>query len=149
MLTAFACLTASLDLQARIVRSQVWCQVNGASHRSHVSAPSEWADVGPLAYVEWFSKLPQAADPIHMMYEVRKMPLRADGTPPGEIVPLSMIRQSCQLIPKFPRPTNSDMDSSYNLLPVPLDWNSHNVLDKANRFLLNNWATKYSYQTLW
>ena len=62
-------------------------------------APEEWAEHGPLAYVEWFAKLPACADPIHMMYEVRKMPPHADGKPPGEVVSLSTIRQSCQLIP--------------------------------------------------
>ncbi|EPS99860.1 hypothetical protein FOMPIDRAFT_1086591, partial [Fomitopsis schrenkii] len=54
---------------------------------------------GPLVYVEWYANLPASADPVHMMYEVRKLALRADGMPAGEIIPLSMIRQSCQLIP--------------------------------------------------
>ena len=108
-------------------------------------APEEWAEHGPLAYVEWFAKLLACADPIHMMYEVRKMPLHADGKPPGEVVSLSTIRQSCQLIPRFPRPTSVDSPPT----TIPEDWHSHNVLDKASRFLLNNWATKYAYQTLW
>ncbi|TFY57409.1 hypothetical protein EVJ58_g7029 [Rhodofomes roseus] len=68
-------------------------------------APDEWAQHGPLAYVEWFAKLPACADPIHMMYSPS--------------------------------------------IPVPEDWNSNNILDKASRFLLNNWATKYGDQTLW
>ena len=71
-----------------------------------------------------------------MMYSVQKSPLRANGKPMGAIVPVSMIRQSCQLVPVFPN-------------CVPNDWNSHNVLDKANKFLLNNSASKYAYQTLW
>ncbi|KAI0728894.1 hypothetical protein C8Q72DRAFT_795013 [Fomitopsis betulina] len=50
---------------------------------------------------------------------VKARPLHTDGTPAGEIIPLSMIRQS------------------------------YSVLDKAQKFLLNNWASKYSYQTLW
>ena len=54
-------------------------------------APEEWAEHGPLAYVEWFAKLPACADPIHMMYEVRKMPLHTDGKPPDEVVSLSTI----------------------------------------------------------
>lgn len=53
--------------------------------------PEEWAEHGPLAYVEWFAKLPACSDPIHMMYEVHKMPLHADGKPPGEVVSLSTI----------------------------------------------------------
>ncbi|EPS98694.1 hypothetical protein FOMPIDRAFT_1051333 [Fomitopsis schrenkii] len=62
-------------------------------------APDEWAEHGPLAYVEWFAMLPTSADPIHMMYNVRKMPLHADGNPAGEVLPLATIWQSCQLIP--------------------------------------------------
>ena len=110
-----------------------------------MASPEEWSDIGPLAYVEWFAKLPPHADPVHMMYDVRKIPLHVDGTPAGEVIPLSMIRQSCQLIPRFPRPTSLE-DAS---LAIPEDWNTHTVLDKASRFLLNNWATKYAYQTLW
>ncbi|KAI0734795.1 hypothetical protein C8Q72DRAFT_914560 [Fomitopsis betulina] len=90
---------------------------HGSLNEMH--APEEWATQGPLAYVEWYANLPASADPVHMMYEVRKLPLRTDGTPAGEIIPLSMI---CQ---------------------------SYSVLDKAQKFLLNNWASKYSYQTLW
>lgn len=106
--------------------------------RTHESlpAPDNWAASGPLAYVEWYAKLAGSADPTHMMYTVGKPPLRANGLPVGEIVPLSMIRQSCQLVPLFP---NS----------VPTDWTTHNVLDKAHRFLLNNSASKYAYQTIW
>ncbi|KAI0727017.1 hypothetical protein C8Q72DRAFT_796259 [Fomitopsis betulina] len=90
---------------------------HGSLNEMH--APEEWATQGPLAYVEWYANLPASADLVHMMYEVCKLPLRTDGTPAGEIIPLSMIRQS------------------------------YSVLDKAQKFLLNNWASKYSYQTLW
>ena len=111
---------------------------------NEINAPAEWKGQGPLAYVEWYANLPASADPVHMMYEVRKLPLRVDGTPAGEIIPLSIIRQSCQLIPHFPRPTRGSTIST-----IPSDWTSDSVLDKAQRFLLNNWATKYAYQTLW
>ena len=111
---------------------------------TEMAAPEEWAKQGPLAYIEWYAKLLASADPAHLMYDVRKMPLRADGTPAGEIIPLSMIRQSCQLIPHFPKPTSADSPA-----PVPLDWTSDTVLNNASRFLLNNWATKYAYQTIW
>ncbi|EPS93195.1 hypothetical protein FOMPIDRAFT_94087 [Fomitopsis schrenkii] len=48
---------------------------------NNMHAPEEWATQGPLAYVEWYTNLPASADPIHMMYKVRKLALRADGTP--------------------------------------------------------------------
>ncbi|KAI0726113.1 hypothetical protein C8Q72DRAFT_784365 [Fomitopsis betulina] len=114
---------------------------HGSLNEMH--APEEWATQGPLAYVEWYANLPASADPVHMMYEVRKLPLRTDGTPAGEIIPLSMIRQSCQLIPRFPKPTKECVVAT-----VPTDWTSDSVLDKAQKFLMNNWASKYSYQTL-
>ncbi|EPS94111.1 hypothetical protein FOMPIDRAFT_1098984, partial [Fomitopsis schrenkii] len=64
-------------------------------------APAWWP-TGPLAYVEWYTKFaPAAADPAHLMYSVRKQPLAANGLPQGKIIPLSQIRQSCQLIPTF------------------------------------------------
>ena len=99
-------------------------------------APTNWEASGPLAYVEWYAKLAKSADPIHMMYTVTKSPLRSNGSPPGDIIPISMIRQSCQLSPIFPA-------------HVPTDWTPHNVLDRTHRFLLNNSASKYAYQTLW
>ena len=111
---------------------------------NEINAPAEWKGQGPLVYVEWYANLPASADPIHMMYEVHKLPLCVDCMPAGEIIPLSMIRQSCQLIPHFPRPTRGSTIST-----IPSDWTSDSVLDKAQRFLLNNWATKYAYQTLW
>lgn len=106
--------------------------------RTHqpLNAPADWATAGPLAYVEWYANLTGTADPYHMMYAVHKPPLRSNGMPAGEVVPLSLIRQSCHLIPFFPN-------------HVPNDWDTHNVLDKASRFLLNNSASKYAYQTLW
>lgn len=76
------------------------------------------------------------------------MPLHADGTPAGAIVPLSMIRQSCQLIPHFPKPTHAQL-KDLTFCSIPTDWTTDTVLDKASRFVLNNWASKYSYQTLW
>ncbi|KAI0726073.1 hypothetical protein C8Q72DRAFT_784322 [Fomitopsis betulina] len=115
---------------------------HGSLNEMHT--PEEWATQGPLAYVKWYANLPASADPVHMMYEVRKLPLRTDGTPAGEIIPLSMIRQSCQLIPRFPKPTKECVVAT-----VPTDWTSDSVLDKAQKFLLNNWASKYSYQILW
>ncbi|KAH9918421.1 uncharacterized protein B0H18DRAFT_882796 [Fomitopsis serialis] len=108
-----------------------------------LQAPPNWASQGALAYVEWYSNLPTQADPIHMMYPVHKPPLRANGNPVGEVIPLSIIRQSCQLVPRPPGSTRTD-----NLV-VPDDWDTHTVLDKATKFWLNNWASKYAYQTLW
>ena len=99
-----------------------------------------WWPKGPLAYVEWYSRFTHAPDPTHLMYSVSKPALRADGLPHGAIIPLDQIRQSCHLIPAFPDGPRGE---------VPRSWTSHNVLDLAQRFYLNNWAGIYAYQTLW
>ncbi|KAH9914239.1 uncharacterized protein B0H18DRAFT_887376 [Fomitopsis serialis] len=102
-------------------------------------APSWWPK-GPLAYVEWYAPFSSAADPAHLMYTVRKSAPRADGLPHASIIPLEHITQSCQLVPSFPEGPNG---------VVPDNWTSDNVLDLARSFHLNNWASMYSYQTLW
>ncbi|KAH9911069.1 uncharacterized protein B0H18DRAFT_893607, partial [Fomitopsis serialis] len=110
-----------------------------------MEAPEEWAQEGPLAYVEWYGKLGSTANPVHMMYDVNKLPLPSNGKPQGDVVPLSSIRQSCQLIPRFPGPSSSDSLKR----SVPDDWKSDTVLDCASKFVLNNWSSKYAYQTIW
>jgi hypothetical protein len=54
----------------------------------------------------------------------------------GIILPLSHIRQSCMLFPNFPS-------------SVPAHWTSDSILDHASSFYINNWLSKYSYQTIW
>ena len=56
----------------------------------------------------------------------------------SSIIPVSNIQQSCMLFPVFPK-----------LAPMPGDWKSENVLDKCSSFLINNWSSKYVYQTIW
>lgn len=101
-----------------------------------VPAPAHWPKT-PLAYVEWYQKLSSTADPNHMMYTVKKLAPRQDGTISGAIIPLSHIRQSCQLIPNFGK---NSVDSSFT---------SENILDKADSFLLNNWTSLHTFQTVW
>jgi hypothetical protein len=99
--------------------------------------PSSWPN-GPLAYVEWYSILSSAAHTHHgNMYFVKKVTANRQTHISGAIVSLSNIRQSCMLFPLFPE---ND---------VPQDWNSANVLDLCSTFLVNNWSSKYAYQTIW
>ena len=97
--------------------------------------PSSWSKE-PLAYVEWYAPLKSAAEDYHEMYAVKKSPPNADGSFPGKVIPLSSIRQTCQLVPNFGR-------------TVPMDWTTDNVLDKCDSFLLNCFTSKYAYQTIW
>jgi hypothetical protein len=100
-------------------------------------APRNWP-TEPLVYIEWYSKLEGAADPKHgLMYRIKKVtttsnPVRLQGA----ILPLTKIRQSCMLFPIFPA-------------VVPSHWTATNVLDHATSFLVNNWLSKYSYQSIW
>ena len=82
----------------------------------------------PLGYVEWYSKLKPAADKNHLMYKITRLPSHADRSVPGAIIPLSDIRQSCQLIPKF-TPGGSLEEEK---------WRSETVLDQATTFYVNN-----------
>lgn len=103
------------------------------------AAPGYWPK-GPLAYIEWYSCFPSAADVTHMMYTLRKPPLRSNGLPQVSIIPLAQIRQSCQLAPIFPGGTRG---------VVPPGWESDSVLECADSFHINNWAGMYAYQTMW
>ncbi|KAH9907686.1 uncharacterized protein B0H18DRAFT_898035 [Fomitopsis serialis] len=103
------------------------------------SAPPWWPR-GPLAYVEWYTRFAPAADSSHLMYSVKKPPSSSNGLSQGKIIPLSQIRQSCQLTPIFP---------SGPCGTVPDSWSSENMLEMASTFYVNNWGGLYAYQTLW
>jgi hypothetical protein len=89
-----------------------------------------------LAYVEWLT-LSNQPGRYHKMYSVSKAIVQNDIVP-GDIVSLSTICQSCHLIPHLGPNTS-----------WPSNWKSSNVLDLCDSFLLNNWSSKFAYQTLW
>ena len=93
----------------------------------------------PLGYVEWYSKLKPAAEKNHLMYKITRPPPHADGSVPGAVIPLTDIRQSCQLIPKFTQGGSLEEGK----------WRSETVLDQATTFYVNNWSGLYAYQTIW
>lgn len=72
-----------------------------------------------------------------MMYRIKRQWTAQQMHRPGSIVPLGNIRQSCMLFPAFPRGN------------VPSEWNPENVLDLSDTFYVNNWLSKYSYQTIY
>ena len=109
-------------------------------------APRKWPQE-PLVYIEWYSKLQKTANARHgLMYRIKKVTAPVSSTSSsskeqipkvqGAIIPLSRIRQSCMLFPVFPA-------------SVPTHWTPDNVLDEADTFYINNWLSKYSYQTIW
>lgn len=90
----------------------------------------------PQAYVEWYTA-PNLTDGTHNMHSVRTVPTRGNGLVSASIVPLANIRQTCQLIPKYGHPSADQ------------PFTTHDVLDKCQSFLVNNWAGLYAYQTIW
>jgi hypothetical protein len=60
----------------------------------------------------------------------------------GSIISLSNIRQSCMLIPVFPKPQSLEARNLDN-------WTPDNVLDEARSFHINNFLHLYTFQTLW
>jgi hypothetical protein len=98
-------------------------------------SPGSWPKV-PLAYIEWYSKPKPEADKHTGMYTI-KSTWNLEGIPLGAIVPISEIRQSCMLIPK------------YKNLTAEKEWTSLNVLDQCPSFVINNWQHLYAYQTIW
>ena len=102
-------------------------------------APSNWPK-NPLVYIEWYSRLEKAAKPRNgMMYCIKKVlsTTMDQGTRvQAAILPFSSICQSCMLFPVFP-------------ISVPAHWTPDSVLDYASSFYINNWLSKYDYQTIW
>ena len=113
------------------------------SHLQLINIPS-WPKE-PLAYVEWY-QVSHSPGEHHNMYSVvsskpvPRVELRNSRVQvtPGAVVPLKAIRQSCQLIPL------EHIGDDW-----PTDWVSTAVLDQCSTFLLNNWSSKYAYQTIW
>ncbi|KAG1745419.1 uncharacterized protein EDB91DRAFT_1021809, partial [Suillus paluster] len=57
------------------------------------ASPEYWP-TEPLAYIQWYTPLKPAPEKDHLMYQVKKMPLRNGNMAPANIIPLSSIRQT-------------------------------------------------------
>ena len=90
-------------------------------------APSE-----RLAYVEWFSVF-TSPESDHGMHKLKRS--MKGGERVASIIPVSSIRRSVHLFPKFGR-------------EVPEDWTSDNVLEKCGTLYLNPFADRHMYFTL-
>lgn len=73
---------------------------------------------GPLAYVEWYTKLKHHCEKDHGMYAISKA-TDSQGHIQGSVMPLSNICQSCMLFPIF-----HDMEEEKT-------WRQNDVLDEA------------------
>ena len=103
-------------------------------------APKEWP-TEPLAYIEWYRRQASIADKTHGMYKISAS-YDTQGRGQGSIISLSNIRQSCMLIPIFPKPQTPEAKKLEN-------WTPDNVLDEATSFLINNFLDLYTFQTVW
>lgn len=102
-------------------------------------APLYWPR-DPLAYIEWFTApmLTVAQQKHHNMATVQCSLAQVDGFSQWSIIPLSNIHQSCMLAPNF---SNTSVHNQAS-------WTSSNILDVAPSFLVNNWASVYTYRTI-
>lgn len=107
------------------------------------STPTFWP-TQVLAYINWYTPptLSSADETTHRMASVQKPP---EGAQSWSIIPLSNIHQSCMLIPRFHSKPSNDIST----MALQDSWTSDTVLDSASVFLVNNWASVYSYQTLY
>ena len=95
------------------------------------------APKGHLIFLDWFSKPRNSADEASKLYEVQKQRERGNAELVGEVIPLSSVRQSVQLIPKFGRQN------------VDKTWTSETVLDVCESFYINNWGSVHTYQAIY
>ena len=99
----------------------------------HYGIPDE-----ALAYVEHFTTPRKMILNQHVLtYQVTRANVGAHRNQKykASIVPLSSIHSSCHLIPKFGE-------------KVQTDWTSDNVLDKCNKFFVNDLLSLHMYQFL-
>lgn len=89
-----------------------------------------------LAYVEWFTKFTALPDPHHRMYRIsRSYRDVRTGSREAEIVPLTRIKRSIHLIPRFG-------------LVADRSWTSANVLEECDVFYVNPFTDNHAYVTL-
>ena len=100
-----------------------------------IPVPESWPKKH-LAYVEWYTRQASSPNKTHGMYQISKA-VDSNGRQQGAVVPMANIRQLCMLIPNFGEEG------------VKSGWSSENVLDQCCSFLINNWSSKYAYQTLY
>lgn len=91
-----------------------------------------------LVFVEWFSQTSADPEPNSKMFKVKKgQAYTYQNNMAAEVVKLSTVKQSVQLIPVFPKGG------------VNLSWTTDTVLDTCNEFYVNNWSSIRTYQCIY
>ncbi|KAI0683898.1 hypothetical protein BC835DRAFT_1294737 [Cytidiella melzeri] len=88
-----------------------------------------------LAYIEWYTKLQTQPDPNHRMYNISPL-VDERGDHISSIIPVTDIRQSVHLFPKFGS-------------TAPAAWTSATVLDNCRTFYINPFSNKFLYRTMY
>ncbi|KAH8108645.1 hypothetical protein DFH11DRAFT_1516581, partial [Phellopilus nigrolimitatus] len=107
------------------------------------SLPKVFTDAAPhapeehLAFVEWFTRPRAEPDTASKLYEVRKQKEIGTGELTGQIISLTEIRHSVQLVPNF---GHSRANQS---------WKPSNVLDDCESFYINNMGSLHTYQSVY
>ncbi|KAG1860757.1 hypothetical protein F4604DRAFT_1882538 [Suillus subluteus] len=83
-----------------------------------------------LAYVEWFTPFPPAADRNSRLYKLSQSLRRGDTV--ASIVPVANIERSVHLIPRFG-------------VMAPREWMSDTVLEDCDTFWLNLYIDRYTF----
>lgn len=86
-----------------------------------------------FAYVEWFTPFASVPDRHHRLYQVKRAWINGDRL--CSIVPVSDIRRSIHLIPRFGR-------------IAPATWTSSNVLEQCDTFFVNAFTDRHAYMTI-
>ncbi|KAL0570267.1 hypothetical protein V5O48_011694 [Marasmius crinis-equi] len=86
-----------------------------------------------LAYIEWFTPFSAQPEGVHGLYKISRS--CTDGTRDSSVVPLTDIRRSVHLYPRF-GPV------------VPPGWTSSNVLEEAKYFYVNCFSDRHAYFTV-
>lgn len=103
------------------------------------SVENDWFPNGApsqhFAYVEWFIPFSKAKfDPNSQLFQIKR--LQIQGEQQASVIPVSLIRQSIHLFPKFG--------------PIaPVHWKSSNVLEEAKDFYVNPFSDRFQYATLY
>lgn len=88
-----------------------------------------------FAYVDWFTPFSKAVfDGNSKLYRITRLVVR--GEQQSSVIPITLIRQSVHLFPKFGA-------------TAPSDWKSSNVLDTAKYFYVNPFSDRFPYSTLY
>lgn len=86
-----------------------------------------------LVYVEWFSSFAAGPDERYQMYKVKKL---TGAAKIASVVPLTLVKRSVHLFPKWGG-------------PAPRHWASETILDECTTYFLNPYKDPHSFYNLY